>query len=95
MSTGPIKTYVFFFSMCNFTNYLKFQESTQSAAAAFLGSCNSIRDLTSRLLFIAPDQLHFPDEDAAAAMTFPFFGNVIAAAMTFLKGSQNNLQAFF
>jgi len=43
---------------------------TQSAAAAFVGSCISIRDLVSRLLLISPDQLHFPDKDAAAAL-FP------------------------
>ena len=34
---------------------LGLRESTQSAAAAFIGSCNSIRDLASRLLFIASD----------------------------------------
>jgi len=49
---------------------LGLRESTQSAAAAFVGSCNSIRDLASRLFLISSDQLHFPDEDAAAAI-FP------------------------
>jgi len=50
---------------------LGLRQSTQSAAAAFVGLCNSIRDLASQLLSVNFDQLHFPDEDAAAAL-FPF-----------------------
>ena len=61
---------------------LGLQESTQSAAVAFIGSCNSIRDLASRLLFIASDQLHFPDEDTAMFSEIP-----ISSA------SQHDLQA--
>ena len=64
---------------------LGLRESIQSAAAAFLGSYNSICDLASRLLFIASDQLHFSDEDVAAAM---FSDIPISSA------SQHDLQAF-
>ena len=66
---------------------LGLRESTQSATAAFfwVHSCNSICDLASRLLFIVSDQLHFPDEDVAAAM---FSDNPISSA------SQHDLQAF-
>ena len=49
-----------------------------------MGSCNGIDDLASRRLFIASDQLHFPDEDAAAAM---FSDIPISSA------SQHDLQA--
>jgi len=49
---------------------LDLRELTQSAAAAFVESCNSIRDLASQLLSVDFDQLHFPDEDAAVAL-FP------------------------
>ena len=64
---------------------LSLRESTQSVAAAFIGSCNSIRDLASRLLFIASDQLHFPNEDAAAA---------IFSDIPISSASQHDLQAF-
>ena len=62
---------------------LGLRESTQSAAAAFVGSCDSIRDLASQLLSVNFDQLHLPAEDTAAAL----FPNIpISAAM------QHNLQ---
>ena len=64
---------------------LGFRESIQSAAAAFIGSGNSICDLAARLLFIASNQLHFPDEDVAAAM---FSDIPISSAL------QHDLQAF-
>ena len=64
---------------------LGLRESTQSAVAAFIGSCDCIRDLAYRRLFVASDQLHFPDEDAAAAM---FSDIPISSA------SQHDLQAF-
>jgi len=63
---------------------LGLRESSQSAAAAFVGSCNSIHDLASQLLSVNFDQLHFPDEDATAAM----FPNLPISA-----ASQHNLQA--
>ena len=52
---------------------LELQESAHSATAAFLESCNSVCILASHFLSIASDQLHFPDEDIAAAifLTFP------------------------
>ena len=42
-------------------------ESVPSALAAFIGSCNSVHDLTaSILLSVDVDQFSFPDEEAAA-----------------------------
>ena len=52
---------------------LGLRESVLSASAAFLGSCNSTRDLAPTLLSVDADQLSFPDEGAAATvfLTFP------------------------
>ena len=43
-------------------------ESVPSALAAFIGSCNSIRDLTASILSVDVDQFSFPDEEAAATV---------------------------
>ena len=63
---------------------LGLRESAQSAAAAFVRSCNSIHELASRLLSVDFDQLHFPDEDTTSAL----FPNIPISS-----ASQHNLQA--
>ena len=60
------------------------RKSTQTAAAAFVQSCNKICDLASQLLSVDFGQLHFPDEDAVAAL----FPNISISA-----ASQHDLQA--
>jgi len=68
---------------------LGLRESVFSASAAFLGSCNSIRDLASTLLSIDAVHLCFPDEEAASAVFSDFHGDCSISL-----ASQQDLQAF-
>jgi len=63
---------------------LGLRELDQSAAAAFVESCNSIFELASQLLSVDFDQLLFPDEDTASAL-FP--------SIPISSASQHGLQA--
>ena len=68
---------------------LGLRKSVLSTSAAFLGSCNSNRDLASTLLSIDADQLSFPDEGAAAAVFSDF-----PSDCSISSASQQELQAF-
>jgi len=67
---------------------LGLRSSSHSAAAAFLGSCNSTRLLASQLLSVDFFDLAFPDEDIALS----FFEN-ISSDLSVSTASQNDLQA--
>jgi len=67
---------------------LGLRSSCQSAAAAFLGSCNSTSLLVSQLLSVDFYDLAFPDEDVALT----FFQDM-SDNFSISTASQNDLQA--
>ena len=67
---------------------LGLRSSYHSAAAAFLGSCNSIRLLASQLLSLDFHELTFPDEEMAAAVFENFSSDLSVSVAT-----QHDLQA--
>jgi len=67
---------------------LDLRSSYQSAAAAFLGSCNSFRLLAFQLFSIDFHDLTFHNEELAVTIFEEFFSNV-----SVFFASQNDLQA--
>ena len=67
---------------------LGLHSSCQTAAAAFLGSCNSIHLLASHLLSLDFHDLTFPDEDIAVAVFEEFSSDPSVSV-----ASQHDLQA--
>ena len=67
---------------------LGLRESAFSASPAFLGSCNSVRELASILLSVDVNQLSFPNEQDAATL----FSDISSGHSPF-STSQKDLQA--
>ena len=69
---------------------LELRESAFSASPAFLGSCNSVRELASTLLSVDINQLSFPNEEDAATLLSE---SGISSGHLLFSASQKDLQA--
>ena len=69
---------------------LGLHESAFSASPAFLGSCNSVRELASTLLSVDINQLSFPNEEDAATLLSE---SGISSGHLLFSASQKDLQA--
>ena len=69
---------------------LGLRESAFSASPAFLGSCNSVRELASTLLSVDINQLSFPNEEDAAILLSE---SGISSGHLLFSASQKDLQA--
>ena len=69
---------------------LGLRESAFSASPAFLGSCNSVRELASTLLSVDINQLSFPNEEDAATLLSE---SGISSGHLLFSASQKDLQA--